>query len=965
MSDTTSTDAWREVLALFERWLTAEPGDRGALLAEVQRQQPPLHPRLLAMIEADRAAQSLDFLGDAVLPAVPATHGSPTRPTERFAGMRLGAWELIEPIGTGGMGQVWRATRSDGLYSGRAAVKLLHGTRSDPQSDARFAREGELLARLTHPHIAQLLDAGLTPDGTRYLVLEYVQGERLDQWCDARRLTLEARLRLFLQVCEAVSYAHAHLVVHRDLKPPNIFVSDEGHVKLLDFGVAKLLGDTPDASELTRAGSAGLTPEYASPEQVNGAPITTVTDVYALGVLLFVLLSGQRPYGGSASTPAQLARDIAETEPHALNATEPTSDAAAARSTSAARLRQALRGDLAQIVARTLRKAPEERYASVQALADDIGRHLRHEPVSAQAPGWRYRSAKFVRRNRVAVTAASVVSMAVLGGVGATLWQARLVAAESAKANAIKDYLIGVFNTNRIGSDTQTRQNTSARQLLEEGGARLLADRTLPAEARGELLSTLAQLHDNLGLAASGAALSAASAEIACAPEQEHSAGCLAALVAQAHALARIGRVDESNKLALTVIERAERSPRANSAARGSAYYVLGHNAHLAGDMAAALRRLGEAVVVFEREAPQHQQHLESLLWLGNTHIVREDFDAAVAHFKRGLALAESQASLRDYGVGALHDGLADAHASAGRVAEALPHLTLAIERSAGSLGTHHPHVWMMRLVQGRHRHQMGNTAEGRATVDAALAVARDDHMPAAGNLRDRSHVAAVMMSLDEGEIAPALALNGPLVARYAKSGASTLGATLLRQAELESLSGHHAAARDAAQRALALFDRQIGATTIRAKQARVVLAEVLSRGAAEGQEKAQAQRLFEEVLGPAQADTSATPPPALIVQRARARVGLARLALPHDAALALRLAHEAASAIVSTSPLLRERVVLAQARLVEGQALLAQGRLPAARSAIAASLATLTRAQVATSPRLAEAREALAALPG
>lgn len=219
--------------------------------------------------------------------------------------MRLGPWELREVIGVGGMGEVWSATRGDGMYEGRAAVKLLRlaHDRSDIADllIARFAREGELLARLTHPHIAQLLDAGVTAEDTRYLVLEFVQGQRIDHWCDARRLSVKARLRLLLQVCEAVAFAHANLIVHRDLKPANILVTDAAQVKLLDFGVAKLLAEAPGAEELTRIGAAGMTPEYAAPQQINGEAVTVATDVYALGVLMHVLLSGRRPTAGRAA----------------------------------------------------------------------------------------------------------------------------------------------------------------------------------------------------------------------------------------------------------------------------------------------------------------------------------------------------------------------------------------------------------------------------------------------------------------------------------------------------------------------------------------------------------------------------------------------------------------------------------------------------------------------------------------
>jgi len=442
-----STQAWREVLALFDRWAAAadEPS-REAELQRVQAEQPSLYPRLVAMIGADRAAESRDFLSDgAPQLAVPGAADDPAQ----HAGMRLGAWELRDPIGSGGMGQVWLATRSDGLYSGRAAVKLLHAAGMGTQAQARFAREGEFLARLAHPHIAQLLDAGFTAGGARYLVLEYVAGERIDHWCDARKLGIDARLLLFMQVCDAVAYAHTHLVVHRDLKPANILVSDDGHVKLLDFGVAKLMVDADEGSELTeltRAGAAGLTPEYAAPEQVEGGAITTATDVYALGVVLFGLLSGARPYGGTSRGAAALARAIVEEPPRSLTAAlRESPDAALSRGISLASLEQALRGDLETIVAKALKKAPQERYATVQELRDDLQRHLAHEPVSARPDTFGYRTSKFVQRNRAQVAVLAALVLTLVAGIAATTWQWRTALQEADRTHAVVQLLTGIF----------------------------------------------------------------------------------------------------------------------------------------------------------------------------------------------------------------------------------------------------------------------------------------------------------------------------------------------------------------------------------------------------------------------------------------------------------------------------------------------------------------------------------------
>ncbi len=603
----TSTAAWREVLALFDRWAAADPAQREAELQRVQAEHPTLYPRLLAMINADQAAEARDFLGD---------DASPVPAQAQHAGLRLGAWELREPIGQGGMGQVWLATRSDGLYSGRAAVKLLHAGGMGQQAQARFAREGEFLARLSHPHIAQLLDAGLMPDGTRYLVLEYVPGERIDHWCDARKLTIAERLRLFMQVCDAVAYAHAHLVVHRDLKPANILVSDDGHVKLLDFGVAKLLmgdDDGNELTELTRAGAAGLTPEYAAPEQIEGQPITTATDVYALGVVLFGLLSGARPYASTSRGVAAMARAIVEEPPRSLTtALRESPDAPLSRGTSLKALQQAVRGDLETIVAKALKKSPDERYATVQELRDDLQRHLAHQPVNAQPDTFGYRATKFAQRNRVQVVALGAVMLALLGGIGASTWQWRVATQEAERTRSVLKVLTGIFT--ELSPDKSGSAQVPVLDLLRRGWAQskrtMGDDPTLQAELARPLGLMLMSSGD---MASASEALSISHRHLK-ATGQTRSRDYLKVTLELGYVASRLGRRDEARSHFEEVLAQGQRLNDAHADEPVLAQLRLGTLASEEGQLKEAARWLRLALAGAERQfGTQHASYRVAL----------------------------------------------------------------------------------------------------------------------------------------------------------------------------------------------------------------------------------------------------------------------------------------------------------------------------------------------------------------
>jgi serine/threonine protein kinase len=341
------------------------------------------------------------------------------------AGRTLGAYSLVSQIGHGGMGSVWLAERNDGRFERRVAVKFLHIALMGKGGEERFKREGQILGRLRHPNIAELIDAGVSPDGQPYLVLEYIEGAHFDRYCDQSRLDIGARVRVFLDVARAVAHAHANQVVHRDLKPANILVRNDGRVKLLDFGIAKLLEAENRTGESLRSPETGraMTPEFAGPEQLKGEPVTTATDVYALGVLLYLLLTGHHPAGPGPHTPASLLKSILETESPrasdivARNATigETSATNASKRGTTPERLSRLLRGDLDTIVAKALKKDPEERYPSVTAMAEDLNQYLRLEPISARPDSLAYRAAKFLRRHRSGLTAALLSTVALIG----------------------------------------------------------------------------------------------------------------------------------------------------------------------------------------------------------------------------------------------------------------------------------------------------------------------------------------------------------------------------------------------------------------------------------------------------------------------------------------------------------------------------------------------------------------------
>ena len=419
---TLSPGQWEQISPLLDHALSLTEDERDAWLAQLQNEKPEIAEVVRELLEDHRQLNREGFLEGDAASLLNARLG---------AGQEVGTYRLISEIGQGGMGSVWLAERSDGRFDRKVAIKFLRVGFASTARIERFLREGKLLGRLSDPHIAQLLDAGVTPQGEPYLVLEYVEGLPIDAYCDGQKLPVESRVRLFVDVLAAVAQAHASLIVHRDLKPSNVLVRNDGQVKLLDFGIAKLTDEERDpgaTATLTRDGNAPLTLQFAAPEQISSGAITTATDVYALGVLLYLLLSGCHPVGRGAQSTATLVKAVVEEEPAKLPEAARTSrdeKIAAERSVTRDALTRLLRGDLETITAKAIKKVPGERYGSVTQFAEDLGRYLRHEPVMARPDTLRYRAVKFVRRNRALVTLAGLAAAAVMASLVGIWLQAR------------------------------------------------------------------------------------------------------------------------------------------------------------------------------------------------------------------------------------------------------------------------------------------------------------------------------------------------------------------------------------------------------------------------------------------------------------------------------------------------------------------------------------------------------------
>jgi serine/threonine-protein kinase len=683
-------------------------------------------------------------------------------------GRRVGPYRLARELGRGGMGVVYLADRVEGGFEQRAAVKLVKRGMDTDAILRRFLRERQILAALEHPNVARLLDGGVSADGQPYFAMEYVEGEPLTRHCDARGLGVEERLRLFEEACRAVQHAHGKLVVHRDLKPSNILVTAEGRLKLLDFGIAKLLAEEDDATALTQQGMRVLTLDYAAPEQVRGEAITTATDVYALGVVLYELLTGHLPYGTLRPGAAEAARVICDVEPR------PPSVAAAGRP----RLARRLRGDLDTVVLKALSKEPARRYPSAEALAEDVRRHLAGHPVQARRDTIAYVAAKFVRRNRVWVAAAAVAALSLIVGLIGTAWQAAVAArerdrarAETERAEKVKEFLVDLF---QASDPAQTRgEEVTVRQLLDRGAQRIEADLSGHPSLQAELFEIVAGISHELG------------------------------------------RYEEARALGERALLRAREAYGAESPQAAKAMDTLGWIVHRSGDVGAAEELRRQTLDLRRRLLPADSLEIaESLVALGLVLRHRARLEEAEALMREALGIRVRRLGPEHLDTANALANLADVLHARGHYAAAAEEHRKVLRVRRQALGDRDPSVAYSLVSLGGALLQEGDQAAAEAAHREALDIrvrAYGEEHPLVSE--SRHHLAAALQS--KGDLAAAVAMYRQVVAmdRKLKGGDHPDVAIVLGNlAHALAQDGRFAEARPLFAEAVALHRRVTGA---------------------------------------------------------------------------------------------------------------------------------------------------------
>jgi serine/threonine-protein kinase len=694
---TWTPERWARLSPLLDELLDLEAGARARRLREIAGEDATLATELRVLLAEDaRASGVLDHGVAALAPTVVDALGGGTTQAAQAPDSRIGSYRILRLLGRGGMGEVYLAQRSEAGFEQQVALKLLKRGMESDEILRRFTQERRILAQLSHPHIARFLDGGVSADARPYFAMEFVDGKTLTDFAHARALGLRDRVSLLASVCDAVAYAHSRLVVHRDLKPSNILVDANGQPRVLDFGIAKLLGDDVDA-QATATGMRAMSPAYAAPEQILGEPVGTATDVYALGVIAFELFTGHLPHQRSGGVEA-LQRELAQESTLRPSRVLRQAGATSSGRLDAARSAREMAGDLDTIVLTALQREPQRRYAIAAALADDLRRWLAGRPIAARPDTARYRMAKFVRRHRVGVAASTLVLAALVAGLGIALWQARIAREQAARADAeranaqrqlarterVKEYVLALFREQDPISRAKAKARTAA-QLIGDGVAQI--DATLGAEPdlQAELLRDLGEIQINLDDGKAGVATLARAWEL---QKRQSGADSLAAtetLVVYANGVYAAGDVKTAKPLVDAAIKRlrelgAERGERMAQAESLAARLAL-----IAGENDAAQKLARDAVDITRAlHGPRGIEVVDRLGTLGNVLHESAHFPEALATFREAIGIVEQAGGADNARAAMLHTYAGDTLRVLRKYEQALPEYetALAIERA-------------------------------------------------------------------------------------------------------------------------------------------------------------------------------------------------------------------------------------------------------------------------------------------
>jgi serine/threonine protein kinase len=644
-------------------------------------------------------------------------------------GQRIGAYVIVRELGRGGMGTVFLAERADGQFEKQVAIKILNRGADTAEILRRFQAERQILARLDHPNIARLLDAGTTEDGLPYFIMDYIVGVPVTRFAVAQKLSTRQRLELFLKICTAVEFAHRNLVVHRDIKPSNILANAEGEPKLLDFGIAKPLVDRAGDADQTGTQFRPMTRDYAAPEQVLGEAVTTATDVYALGVLLYRLLCGRMPYRRAALGQISWTKAILEEAPEPLDrAIDRTGanessfaalEVAAVRATSVQALKRTLRGDLQRIVQRALAKSPDARYATVSAFAGDLGAFVEGRALSGGTRTYQLR--KFARRHWLPLTGASTLLAVILASGLALAWEAARTAREAKTTAAVKDFLLGLFSA--VDPHEAKGKDISARELLDRGAQHIDEVRDQPVLAT-ELQSVLGRIYFQLGLYAQASALQQRAID---ALKSDGTQPLLLAHVQidRAETVLLSGDLKLAGALALEASAIVEAMPAAADTERVRALNALSKTNVMSGDYPEAKRYSAAAMVIAQRSRLEDALMADTLKQAGNAAWGVKSLDQARELYGESLAVSLHAQGPDSPMVASLHENLAHVFSAQARYGPAVQEMQQALAISTKILGAQHPSVLTQQGYLGLYNFDLGDYRTARTLLESVVAQQR------------------------------------------------------------------------------------------------------------------------------------------------------------------------------------------------------------------------------------------------